>query len=45
MSNLYNVTFKVAMDEYDVGAMNDFFHKVMDEEMHIDCKNLNMEIQ
>lgn len=45
MSDLYKVSFDAEMDDSDVGAMNDFFHTAMEQEMHIDCKNLKMEIQ
>lgn len=45
MGDLYNVAFEAEMDESDVGAMNDLFKLTMEQEMHIDCKNLKMEIQ
>lgn len=36
------VTFYANLDEADVGAMQDFFTKLMSEEMHIDTYNLEI---
>ena len=38
----YQVTFEANMDENDVGAMNESFEQVMEQEMHITCSNLEI---
>ena len=39
------VTFEADMDENDVGAMNECFEQVMEQEMHITCSNVKIDPQ
>ena len=43
MSETCKVNFIAEMDNDDVGAMNELFVNLMDEEMHIECKDLGIE--
>ena len=40
---IHKVTFLAEMDEEDVGAMNEYFKQVMEEEMHINPQHLRIE--
>jgi hypothetical protein len=39
----YKVEFIAEMDDYDVGAMEELFVKMMYDEMRIKCSDLKME--
>lgn len=40
MTDTCKVTSTAEMGNDDVGAMNELFHKLMDEEMHIEIRGL-----